>query len=112
MKYIVNVNVLKEAGEKITNYSHDNLKENILKLYKIKRDMKWQGNGRNSFSDSFDFVIDRLYKMENALEIYGSFLTFSSEHYDECLDEMQQDWERHLRELQDKLNKEKIDDLM
>ena len=104
MKYIVSIDKLKDAGKDIKDYANNNMKSNILALYKMNRDMKWKSPAKISYTENFDTLINRLYKMENAIETYGEFLSFCSEHYGECADELQKGWEEHLKELEDKLD--------
>ena len=112
MKYIVGIEGIRAAGEDITKYSHDDLKSNIIRLYKVKRDMKWKGPARQTFSQKFDLTIDNLYKMENALEVFGSFLVYCSDHYSDCVSELNKGWQEHYNELLDQINEEKIKDFM
>lgn len=112
MKYIVGINEVKEVGKSIQNYAQNDLHNNIFELHKMKLNMKWQGPAKQMFSEKFDSALERLYKMERSIEACGEFLSHSGESFGECVDELQEDWEKHLREQEEKFKTQNQIDLM
>ena len=109
MKYIVGISELKEVGDDIVNYSSNDFRNNIEMLYKLKKEMIWKGSAQEAFFDRFDMAINSLYTIENAIEKYGMFLSFCSEHYHDTVSELQKGWNEYLQELEAKKNNKKLE---
>ena len=109
MKYIVGISQLKDVGQDIVDYSTNNLKENIQLLNKQKRELKWDSPNSVDFMEMYDTAMDRLFTMEKAIEEYGHFMIYCSEHYHDTTSELAKGWQEYLKELEEKADKDKLE---
>ena len=97
--YKIYLDELSDASNKLVNYSNTDINNKIGELKNLAESIKWTGSAHDSFINGFNKQIYEVTKLNDKIRLFGEYLGFAHESYDNTNNDVNKSWNNFLDEL-------------
>ena len=102
MRYFIKLDELETKSHEMINFSKIDINDKIEELRNLQNRFDWSGEAHDEYIYRYNNQIENLKKVNKDISMFGEYLLFFKEHYNETNEKLESSWQEFIDEMKNR----------